>query len=197
MLKEGGNILAAEVWNFGVHAAVWQHSFRTGFYRAGQYRRRGYRQYRPRLGKYAQYCVYAYSHNQTNRALFFCVVGPGEDISADRYPWGMEEPDIRRLLMETGSARRRALSPSSSFNGTARPGCSSPAPYPLWRKLRSVWKKAVRSSQVNVANAFLKGDAPFTVPPHTKAYVLFDGGELTTRLSGTGNRGRKGFPNPA
>ncbi len=177
-LRQGKNVLAAEVWNFGVYSAVWQHSFRTAFLVQGD----GTAEEIVNTGR-GWLCLRnpAYTPIPVTRAIvpFFCVVGPGEDVDGALYPWGWQDPSYDDSAWKPAMSIGRAQ-PLELFQWNDTPWMLQPRTIPPMEETPQRLEKIVRSENVAVSNAFLLGNAPFTVPARTHAVVLVDRGELTT-----------------
>lgn len=177
-LKEGRNVLAAEVWNFGVFSAVWQHSFRTAFVVQGNGEAeqivttgRGWKSLRNE----------AYKPIPLTREIvpFFCVVGPGDDVDASRYPWGWQYPEFDDSRWQPAVSVGRAQ-PLELFQWNDTPWMLTSRTIPQLEETPERLKRIVRQSPALAGDTFLEGSSPFIVPPHTNASLLFDREQLTT-----------------
>ena len=92
-MKKGKNILSAVVWNFGTLSPYFQMSSRTGFLVQGN--------------SETEEIVntdntWKSFHNKAYRGIpidskeipFFCVVGPGDYIKGNDYPWGWKTTEF-------------------------------------------------------------------------------------------------------
>jgi alpha-L-rhamnosidase len=91
-LQPGQNELAALVWNMGVYAPVAQISNRTAFVLQGD----GKEEQVVNTGrnwKVVQDSAYSpCSTDNGARLRTYMVIGPGDSVQGDRYPWGWEQP---------------------------------------------------------------------------------------------------------
>lgn len=187
-LRAGRNVLAAVVWNFGPLKPGAQVSLRTGFIVAGDspaeqvvdtgsgwkvIQDEAYSPCAPAPGPIHQYMV----------------VGPGDRVDGNRYPWGWQLPgyDDHAWL----KPQRVALGfPAGA--GTDVHWWLVPRDIPFMEERPQRLAAVRRAKGVTVDPAFLRGRAPLTVPPHTRATILFDQSFETNaypRLRVSGGRG--------
>ncbi len=93
LLREGENVLAAVVWNFGEHVPYAQITSETGFLLQGDTDAESV----VNTGESAGWKVLASEAYRpipinTETMHAFTVVGPGDSVDARKYPWGWREP---------------------------------------------------------------------------------------------------------
>ena len=189
-LKPGRNVLAAVVWNFGVHAPQVQETHQTGFLLQGDGEGekpvdtdKGWKGIRDEAYSPLE-VVPAEIHFQ------YYVAGPGDRIEAARYPWGWEQPGFDDAAWPPAAA---GLPGSGRY---ARDAPSRwmlvPRPIPLMEEHPLRLSRLRRSDGLRLPEGFPREVAPFAVPPHTKAVLLLDQDHLTTaypELTVSGGRG--------
>jgi len=175
-LKAGTNLVAARVWSFGDMAPWAQMGVYTAFVLQGDgelesvlntpggwrcYRDTGWEVYPP-----------------SRRSIpFFCVVGPGERIIAERHPWGWLDVDFDDSQW-TRPAKVADACPFGIRDGGA-PWQLVPRSIPLMEETPQRIPAVVRTSQIDVPQDFLNGTHPVKIPARTKATILVDRRELT------------------
>jgi alpha-L-rhamnosidase len=189
-LRAGRNVLAAVVWNFGIHAPQAQATYQTGFLLqvAGEEEKalstdRNWKAVRNEA--YAPVpIVPAEIHYQ------YYVAGPGDRVDASAYPWGWEQPDFDDSKWEAaqqgpvGSARDAIDAPSRWM--------LVPRSIPAMEEQPTRFARVRRSSGVTLPDAFPRTAAPLVVAARSKASVLLDQDHLTTaypELTVSGGRG--------
>ena len=173
-LKRGKNVLAAVVWKYAEQKPVAQISFnQTGFLLQGN------TEIEAVVNTDASWlCMkneaYAPWHKPV---LGYYVAGPGELLSASKYPWGWEQSaydDSKWLPARTGI--EGGVKGSRDYPGRLLVPCPIP---PM--DLQSERFEAVRISEgVKVPDGFLKTETSLTVPANSKVHLLLDNGKLTT-----------------
>lgn len=176
-LKAGKNVLAAVVWNFSAYAPEAQITNQTGLLVQGDTKAERIVDTGP-----SWKCI----RNEAYRPLpvsreeipFYYVVGPGDHVTAARYPWGWEQPgydDSRwpaARAGQTGGPRDSVDSPSRWM--------LVPRPLPMMEEKPERIVRLRRAAGVSPPESFPREPAPFRVPPNTKARLLLDQTYLTT-----------------
>ncbi len=173
-LIKGKNVLAAVIWNYAEQKPVAQISFnQTGFLLQGN------TEVETVVNTDASWlCMkneaYAPWHKPV---LGYYVAGPGEFLSASKYPWGWEQSaydDSKWLPAHTGI--EGGVKGSRDYPGRLLVPCPIP---PM--DLLSERFEAVRISEgVKIPAGFLKTKTSLTVPANSKVHLLLDNGKLTT-----------------
>jgi hypothetical protein len=189
-LKAGANVLAALVWNFGVHAPQAQVTQETAFLLQGD-------------GEAAK----AVSTDRSWRALRnpayeplvvpreelhyqYYVAGPGDRVDGAAYPWGWEAAGFDDAAWSP--ARQGQVASARDAVDAPSPWMLVPRSIPAMAEEPVPFARVRRASAVTVPAAFPKGAAPLVVPARTRAVVLLDQDHLTTaypELTVSGGRG--------
>ena len=190
-LKAGTNVLAAVVWNFGVHAPQAQQTQQTGFLLQGD----GEAEKVADTGK-----TWKGVRNEAYTPLpvapeeihfQYYVAGPGDRVDGRAYPWGWEATEFDDSPWPAAREGPRAA---------ARGAVDSPSRWMLVPRTIPAMEehplrlaRVRRATGVTVPPSFPASVASFfTVAPHARATVLLDQGHLTTaypELTVSGGRG--------
>ena len=188
-LREGDNVLAAVVWNFGEHRPVFQQSHATAFllqaddpkYSSFNTGEEGWKVYGNEAYSPEVEAIYA--------LRTFHVTGPGERVDGKEYPWGWEQVDYDN---SDWPAARNLARAHPAVAGTGHNWGLTPRPLPLMEE-RVVRLARVRRSEGGTApDAFLEGIAPMVIPDDSRVILLFDQDHLTNAypvLSTSGGAG--------
>lgn len=173
-LKRGKNVLAAVVWNYAEQKPVAQISFnQTGFLLQGNTDIEAIVNTDTswlcmKNEAYAPWC---------KSVLGYYAAGPGELLSASKYPWGWEQPtydDSEWLPAHAGI--EGAVKGVRNYPGRLLVPCPIP---PMDLQLERF--EAVRIVEgVKTPTEFLKTKTSLTVPANSKVRLLLDHGKLTT-----------------
>lgn len=177
-LRAGENVLAAVVWNFGSDTPEAQVTNQTGFLLQGD----GAAEKAVDTGA-GWRCLRneAYESLPLNREEIrneYYVTGPGDKVTAARYPWGWETADFDDAGWKTPAAGPTASS-REAFDAPSR-WMLVARTVPAMDEHPERLDRLRRASGVSVPAAFPRAPAPFTVPPRTSARLLLDQGYLTT-----------------
>ncbi|MEQ9221399.1 MAG: family 78 glycoside hydrolase catalytic domain [Cyclobacteriaceae bacterium] len=100
----------------------------------------------------------------------YYAVGPGDEVFADKYPWGWEQPDFNDSQW---------LTPQTlDFNG-AEPWNLVPRNIAFMDDHVEYPKAIRRATGIQVSENFLEREKPIVIPPNSKASILFDYGIFT------------------
>jgi hypothetical protein len=189
-LRAGRNVLAAVVWNFGVHAPQAQQTHATGFLlqAEGEAEKTASTDKGWRAVRNAAYAPLVVPRAELHFQYY--VAGPGDRVDAAAYPWGWEQPDFDDSawpFAEPGAV------------ASARDARDAPTPWMLVpRSIPPMEEKPIRFAQVRrMEGVAVPASAPPTGPPwvvraRSKAVVLLDQEHLTTaypELTVSGGRG--------
>jgi alpha-L-rhamnosidase len=177
-LRTGENVLAAVVWNLGPETPEAQTTNVTGFLLQGD----GPAEKDVNTGP-GWKCIRdeAYEMLPIDREEIrhqYYVAGPGDKVTAARYPWGWETAGFDDAAWKapiagpTGSSR-------DAFDAPSR-WMLVPRSIPAMDEHPERLERVRRASGVTAPAAFPRAPAPFTVPPRTRARLLLDQGYLTT-----------------
>ncbi len=182
-LRAGENVLAAIVWNYAELRPVAQISLRTGFLVQG--------------GNAAAEVVNsgeewevmrsdAHSPVPVDRAALnytYIVVGPGERVDGNAYPWDWEEGAAGG---EWASAEvvSNAFPQGSAPYGAATSWQLIPREIPLPEERPTRFERIARveaaPTTFSAGDEFLRGEGDLTVPENSRVVLLLDHGHLTT-----------------
>src|SRR5208283_5434110 len=171
-LKAGKNVLAATVWNFGIHAAVAQMSDRVGFLVHGESE-----------AERAADTNESWEVEQekgietlpTNLPGFYYVAGPGEKLDAGKFDWSFDGEAVKdksawtkAMTLGRGALRREKDAPNNWQ--------LVKDPLPAMEMTEVSSGQIVRASEND--SRILSPQKYPTVRANTKASILFDRGEL-------------------
>ena len=173
-LKAGKNVLAATVWNFGIHAAVAQMSDRVGFLVHGESEAERAADTNESWDVEQEKGI---ATLPTNLPGFYYVAGPGEKLDAGKFDWSFDGEEVKGK-----SAWTKAM---TLGRGALRWERDAPNNWQLVKDpLPAMEMTEVSSGQVVRATGvpLSPGSPPngFVVAPYAKASVLVDRGELIT-----------------
>jgi len=193
-LEAGPNVIAAVVWNFGAHRPVAQHSVETGFLLQADDPAHAVvnTDERWRVTENEAYAPIPRSEFEIDGYL---VVGPGERVDAEQYPWGWRNPGYD----DSSWAAARELGPGMPKEGPGPTGIHeawtlTPRSIPRMETRTQRFEAIDRARGVEATPGVLTGEADLVIPANTEATLLLDTDSLTTaypvfRMSG-GDGGR-------
>jgi len=190
-LKQGENILSAVVWNFA-HLKPWaQHSNRTGFILQGnsEQEKTVNTDHSWKVLKNEAYSA-AGAGTETTQGQFV-VVGPCDEVDAEKYPWDWEQLNYNDSDWEK-AAELEPGKPKEA--GTGIEWGLEPRSIPMMEAYKQQFDKIRRTENISVDENFLKGKSAVVIPANKTVVVLFDQGVLTTaypQLIVSGGRGAK------
>jgi hypothetical protein len=173
-LRQGRNVLAAAVWNFGVLTPLAQISDRTGFLLHGEGEAEQLADTDPTWEVEEEKGIQIVPTPEAVRKQYY-VAEPAERIDATAFNWGWNTAG-------TGGRWKRAQQ-----IGHATPAGAVlqennwqlvPDPLPPMQMALTSAGQVVRSTGIDTPTGFPAG--AFTVPAHSKATVLIDNSHLTT-----------------
>ncbi len=179
-LESGTNVIASVVWNFAEHRPVAQHSVETSFIlQAGTGAPSAVNtDDRWRVTQNAAYAPIPRGDMDVDGYL---VVGPGENVSGDSYPWGWAARDYD----DSDWFQARELR-----TGMPKAGPRATGIYEAWKLVpRSIprmeeqmqrFPAVDRAQGVEVSDGFLTEGEPLVIPADTEATLLLDQERLTT-----------------
>jgi hypothetical protein len=183
-LVKGKNTIAAVVWNFGEFIPGAQMTLRTAFVLQADDPKFDFVN-TDQKWKVIQDTAYSPVPSTLNT---FNVVGPGEKIVADKYPWGWQQTDFNDSAWAEGRLLGKAVPPGVATNNT---WMLVPRTIPLMEDKLQRIGKVRRATGLEINDFSFNGQRKLTVPPNTKAIILFDQTFLTTaypELSVSGGR---------
>jgi hypothetical protein len=179
-LKAGRNVLAATVWNFGPHRSMAQHSYQTAFLLQGDTAPEHIVN-TDTTWKVVQNAAYTpLPVNREALGWVYIVVGPGEEVTAARYPWGWEQAGFDDTAWPAAAPVRNAVQHQGPNFGESSGWQLVPRALPMMEERTERLPRLRRSTGIEANPGFLTGTAPLVVPPHTRATLLLDQAHLTT-----------------
>ncbi len=178
-LRDGRNVLAALVWNWGAERPVAQFSSHTGLLVQGDSEREAVANTGP------EWKVLNDSGYQPVpvRLQTYYASPPGEEVDGSKYPWGWQEANYsdESWVAAAGVAGGRAR---TQLRGTAATGEGGawqlvPRSIPAMEENPVRFARVRRAEGVTASDAFLGGQSALTVPPRTHAVLLLDQSHLT------------------
>ena len=190
LLKAGGNVIAVQVWNFGIYAPHAQFSRRTGLLIQGDGTPESV------VDTNATWQVkqdQSFSPVPLDMAKLgtFITSGHGNRIDASKAikGWQQENHD------SSGWSKVELVSPGFPWGtGTQGDWLLVPRMIPLMEDSPQTFAAVRRADGVNVSPGFIHGTAPIVIAPREKASLLLDQGKLTTaypELLVSGGKGAK------
>ncbi|MEI6049721.1 MAG: alpha-L-rhamnosidase C-terminal domain-containing protein [Bacteroidota bacterium] len=175
-LHPGVNIIASVVWNFDERdSPVAQMSLRTGFIMQGN----GPKERIIDTDKtWKGIRDQAYSSVISNLNAFF-VVGPGENIESNKYPWGWESENFDDSNWKEATEISSGLAGGMFYNWV-EDWQLTPRTIPAMDLIPQRLKIVRRVTGINSPGNFPREVSAFTVPANTKAVLLLDQGFETT-----------------
>lgn len=174
-LVAGSNVIAAQVRSYGDLAPFASMGWRTGFLLQGDTAAERIADSGPGWKVVRDE---AYVPFQADGAALhtFVVVGPGDQVTAEKHPWGWQTTGFD----DSGWTAVRVLEPGKPQGwGTDLEYWLKPRSIPLLEEVPERMARVVRASGVTLPADFPAKPAPFIVPAGAKASVLLDQGHLT------------------
>jgi alpha-L-rhamnosidase len=172
MLHEGKNVLGATVWNFGTHSALAQMSDRIGFLLHGASDAERIADSDATWEVEKEKGIGAYKQDVRG----YYAAEPGERLDGAVYDWNWQDPSrtsanwVKAVSLGRGALREETDAPNN-WQLVADP-------LPAMETKELTGGRLVRATGIDSPTGFPGNQ--FTVPPHTKASVLLDNGQLTT-----------------
>src|SRR6478609_3568381 len=175
-LQAGNNTVAALVWNMGVHAPVAQVSNQTAFVLQGDGEAEKIINTGSSWKVFKNISYTPCSIDNGSRLRTYMVIGPGDQVDAATYPWGWEQPGYNDAAW---LAVKRIASPVPVGYGSDNLWTLQPRNIPLMRETEQRISAVRRAKGMEVANNFLDGKHPLTIPADTSVTILLDQGYNT------------------
>lgn len=170
-LRTGKNTVAALVWNMGDLAPVAQVSNQTGFLLQGDTENEK-QVNTDESWKVLQNTAYQpCSVDNGERLKAYMVVGPGDEVNGNLYPWDWEKPGFND---QSWNNARVICSPQPLGYGTDNLWTLVPRSIPLMQEIPQVFAEIRRTEGIKVEKEFLLGMDPLLIPAHTKVSLLVD-----------------------
>jgi alpha-L-rhamnosidase len=174
-LVKGKNVITATVWNFGEFMPWAQISYETSFILQGNSDKESLVDSGPSW-KVLQDKSYS-PLNNFSKLNTFIVVGPGDQVNGEAYPWGWESVDfddskwIQAVDVTIGQPRGV---------GTDIFWVLEPRSIPLMEESLKRMSRIRRAEGILPDDGFLKGNKDLTIPAHSQISLLIDQDYLTT-----------------
>lgn len=170
-LKEGKNVIAAQVWNMGTMAPVAQISNQTAFLLQGDSDVEAFintnKSWKVMENKAYSPC----SIDNGERLKTYMVIGPGDKVNASIYPWGWEKADYQS---QAWKAAQQIANPVTAGYGTDNMWTLVPRNIPLITEKLQRIAKIARVKGLKTVKNFLAGNTPATIPANSKVSILVD-----------------------
>jgi hypothetical protein len=177
-LRTGNNVIAAVVWHWGEHKPVAQHSFKTGFLIRGSTESEAIIDTGATAWKVLANSAYSALPVSREQVGGYYASPPGEQLDADRYPWGWQhagfndsawfDAEIVRVVRDRGS-----------FPFNAGGWQLVPRSIPFMDEHPVRFKSVRRSVGVKTDGKLLDDAGTLVVPANTEATLLLDQAHLT------------------
>lgn len=170
-LQKGKNVVAAMVWNMGVHAPVAQISNQTAFVLQGDGDAEKIinTDNSWKVTKNLSYTPCSLDNGSRMRS--YMVVGPGDKVDASRFPWGWERSDFDDSQWEKASW---VSTPVAFGYGSDNFWTLIPRNIPLMFERMQRIPEVRKTEGMSVGSDFLKGKSPLTIPANSKVSILLD-----------------------
>lgn len=172
-LKAGDNIVAALVWNMGVHAPVAQVTNQTAFLLQGDTDAEKIINSNNTWKVFHDTAYTPCSIDNGSRLRTYMVIGPGDNLDAASYPWGWEQASYNDAAWQTAT---RIASPVPSGVGSDNLWTLQPRNIPLMFERIQRIGSVRRTTNIQANGAFLQGNQPLTIPAHQTVTLLLDQG---------------------
>jgi len=174
-LRKGKNVIASAVWFFGDLAPWAQMEVKTGFILQGDSETESMVN-TDRSWKVMQNRAYSPTGRERAQPYQFMVVGPGDRVRGELYPWRWHETDYCDSLW---------LSPLSHGSGTpygmhdpGMPWLLVPRTLPMMEETRTRFRRVAGVKGFSGEPSCIHGEND-TIPRHTSVTLLLDQGYLT------------------
>lgn len=171
-LHKGKNVIAALVWNMGEYAPVAQISAQTGFLIQGDEKPEEIVN-SDQNWKVVHDTAYSPCAMNVGALLHsYMVVGPGDEVHANAYPWNWEKPDFDDSKWQ----QARVLYTPVVTQGYGSDNIWTLAPRTIPQMEEKMQRMPVFGSKQanNTDSYFLKGGHPLTIPAHDHQTILID-----------------------
>ncbi len=169
-LHSGSNTIAALVWNMAEWAAVAQITNQTAFVVQGDDEASQMANTNKSWKVMKDSAYYPCSTDNGSRLHSYMVIGPGDSVRAEHYPWNWQVSSFNDAAWENAVT---IAAPVPWGVGSDNLWTLVPRTIPLMEEKE---QRIVTSRRMNGMTdaGFIKGAHPVTIPPHTTASVLLD-----------------------
>jgi alpha-L-rhamnosidase len=178
-LVKGKNVLAAVVWNFGIHSPEAQVTNRTGFLLQGDtVRERAIDTGASwKCARNEGYQPIPFTHAEMRG---YYVAGPGDRVAGAKYPWGWESPSFDDAAWPAASTDDRSNGSPRLIRDAGNRWMLVPRSIPFMEEKAERLQQLRLASGIKAPPKFPAEASPVKVPPKTKARLLLDQTWLTT-----------------
>ncbi len=183
-LSTGKNTVSVQVWNFGEQMAWAQISHQTGLIIQGNSESE-------RIVDTNESWKVIENTAYNPVASIAHITGPGDQVFAQRYPWGWKKIDTNDDAWPNAIISEDAVPFNAALKSERK---LITRKIPLMEEVKQRMHSIKRFEGVTVGDNFLKGNEPLKLNPWTTATILIDQQELTTafpELIVSGGRGSK------
>ncbi len=174
-LKKGKNVLATVVWNFAEYKPVPQMSFNhTGFLLQGDAAAEQL------VNTDTSWrCLSNAAYTPWQKPVYgYYVAGPGDNLNAQPYPWGWQQPSFND---QAWVPARQGMSAATKGHRDYPNRLLVPSPIPpMEMATERLARIRLSEGMEKPASGFLKGTKSLTIPAHSKVRLLLDNEQLTT-----------------
>ncbi|WP_442587860.1 alpha-L-rhamnosidase-related protein [Pedobacter sp. AW31-3R] len=173
-LVEGQNVIAAQVWNMGKYAPTSLVSNQTAFLLQGDSMEEDIVDTDQAWKVYKSLAHRPCALENAHQRRGYTVVGPGDQVDANYYPWGWEGLEYKDDKWEKAVVIASAVPAACLEKGNRWPLSPRTAPLLDETLIRFVEVRRVYGLEEEVPRTFLRGASPVTVPRYTEASILID-----------------------
>jgi len=170
-LKEGENIIAAQVWNMGDLAPVGQISNQTGFLLQGDTKEEQIADTDPSWKVVQNLAYQPCALDNMERLKAYMVVGPGDAVDGKLYPWNWEKAGFDDQLWKNA---RVICKPQPVGYGTDNLWTLAPRSIPLLDEKKQFFSAVRKDGGLKITQEFLQGKETLTIPANHKVSILLD-----------------------
>ncbi|WP_299568833.1 alpha-L-rhamnosidase C-terminal domain-containing protein [uncultured Pedobacter sp.] len=170
-LKAGANVIAAQVWNMGTLAPVAQISNQTAFVLQGDNEAEAFVNTNSSWKVIENKAYKPCSIDNGERLKTYMVIGPGDDVNANLYPWNWEKLNYKTTNWKKP---QQIANPVTAGYGTDNLWTLVPRNIPLITEKLQRMGKIARFTGIKNVNNFLGGSTSLTIPPNSKVSILVD-----------------------
>lgn len=175
-LEAGKNIIAATVWNYGIHAPAAQMTWRTAFILQGEGELEAIVN-TDNSWKVLENKAYSPELESFRNLRSYIVVGPGDEVDGKLYPWGWKEKEFEDEDWQSSQQIRRGQTFGLGTDGHWR---LVPRKIPLMDKFLLDLPEVREAKGITVPYGFVSRGQHLSVPPNSKVTLLLDQKQLVT-----------------
>ncbi|WP_121356464.1 alpha-L-rhamnosidase-related protein [Flavisolibacter nicotianae] len=170
-LNSGENTVAAQVWNMGEYAAVAQVSNQTAFLLQGDTKAESILNTDKSWKVLQNKAYHPCSLDNGARLHSYMVIGPGDSVRAEVYPWGWERPGFADQAWTNAAV---VTNPVPAGYGTDNLWTLVPRSIPLMEERLQRIPLVRKVEGLANSTTFTTGQNPLTVPANSTVRILLD-----------------------